>query len=229
MSTAVMLMCKQPNLLYRIEGHRVKCVPSGHVLHILDISDHIRICCAGSLCLLHNKLAARKVCSRISLLAEKHLQSLLYRTISTPLYYFLVSSSNQILSLLPMHCSLIIRPRARLVFKQERKEGDFRFAHMRLRSFLTEVTLYRAGAAERTQLDHKLQPVLANQLRLVMWRWLLGACMTGLEYAGALLNYSCLGLVVFTGGACSWRSSQHRMHASKAIIECAWSAKAAYV
>ncbi|KAL0050452.1 hypothetical protein WJX82_011470 [Trebouxia sp. C0006] len=95
--------------------------------------------------------------------------------------------------------SLIIRPIARLVFEQERKEGDFRFAHMRLRSFLTEITLYRAGAAERIHLDHALQPVLANQLRLVMWRWLLSACTTGLEYAGALLNYSCLGLVVFTG------------------------------
>lgn len=100
-----------------------------------------------------------------------------------------------------MHCSLIIRPIARLVFKQERKEGDFRFAHMRLRSFMTEITLYRAGAAESTHLDQALQPVLANQLRLVMWRWLLSACTTGLEYAGALLNYSCLGLVVFTGGA----------------------------
>ncbi|KAL0041425.1 hypothetical protein WJX79_002885 [Trebouxia sp. C0005] len=95
--------------------------------------------------------------------------------------------------------SLIIRPTARVVFKQECKEGNFRFAHMRLRSFLTEVTLYRAGEAEKTRLNHALQPVLANQLRLVMWRWLLSACTTGLEYAGALLNYSCLGLVVFTG------------------------------
>ena len=117
-----------------------------------------------------------------------------------------------------MHCSLIIRPIARLVFEQERKEGDFRFAHMRLRSFLTEITLYRAGAAERIHLDHALQPVLANQLRLVMWRWLLSACTTGLEYAGALLNYSCLGLVVFTGGAFTRHSLQHRKHTSHTIV-----------
>ena len=85
------------------------------------------------------------------------------------------------------------------MYAQERKEGNFRFAHMRLRSFLTEVTLYKAGITEQAYLDSKLQPVLSNQLRLVMCRWLLSACTIGLEYTGALLNYSCLGLIVFTG------------------------------
>ena len=96
-------------------------------------------------------------------------------------------------------CSAIIRPIARVVFKQECMEGDFRFAHMRLRTFLTELALYRAGAAEKAALDSALMPVLSNQLRLLMWRWLLTACTTGLEYTGALLNYTCIGLVVFTG------------------------------
>jgi len=47
-------------------------LPSGHVLHILDISDHNRLCCAGSLCLLPDKLAARKVCSLISIYLQGH-------------------------------------------------------------------------------------------------------------------------------------------------------------
>lgn len=96
-------------------------------------------------------------------------------------------------------CSAIIRPIARVVFKQECLEGNFRFAHMRLRTFLTELALYRAGAAEEAALDTALMPVLSNQLRLLMWRWLLTACTTGLEYTGALLNYSCIALIVFTG------------------------------
>ena len=73
---------------------------------------------------------------------------------------------------------------------------------MRLRSLLTETTLYRAGAAEQRNLEHKLEPVLSTQLSLIMWRFLLTACTIALEYAGALLNYSCLGLVVFTGESC---------------------------
>lgn len=80
-------------------------------------------------------------------------------------------------------------------------EGNFRFAHMRLRTFLTELALYRAGAAEEAALEAVLAPLLSNQLQLLMWRWLLTACTTGLEYTGALLNYTCIGLVVFTGAA----------------------------
>ena len=101
-----------------------------------------------------------------------------------------------------MCCSCIIRPVAKVVFTQERKEGDFRFADMSLRSLLTEITLYKAGTAEQNTLESSLEAVLSTQLRLVMWRWLLTACTIALEYAGALLNYSCLGLVVFTGRVC---------------------------
>lgn len=98
-----------------------------------------------------------------------------------------------------MFYSTIIKPVASLVFKQERAEGNFRFGHMRLRALLKEVALYKAAEAEKAHLELLLQPVLANQLRLVMWRWLLNACITGLDYAGALLTYTCLGLLVFTG------------------------------
>lgn len=98
-----------------------------------------------------------------------------------------------------LSCSAIVGPVARVVFKQERMEGNFRFAHMRLRTFLTELALYRAGAVEEAALEAALAPLLRNQLRLLMWRWLLTACTTGLEYTGALLNYTCIGLVVFTG------------------------------
>lgn len=97
--------------------------------------------------------------------------------------------------------STIIKPVARLVYKQEQAEGTFRFGHMRLRALLKEVALYKAAEAEKAHLQQLLQPVLANQLRLVMWRWLLNGCITGLDYAGALLTYTCLGLVVFSGGS----------------------------
>ena len=96
-------------------------------------------------------------------------------------------------------CSTIIKPVARLVYKQEGTEGNFRFGHMRLRAMMKEVALYKAAEAEKAHLEQLLQPVLANQFRLVMWRWLLNGCITGLDYAGALLTYTCLGLLVFTG------------------------------
>ena len=32
-----------------------------------------------------------------------------------------------------VHCRLVVAPLARLVFEQERREGDLRYAHLRLR------------------------------------------------------------------------------------------------
>ena len=115
------------------------------------------------------------------------------------MYVHVCRSASLVYMYADLSCSAIIRPIARVVFKQERMEGNFRFAHMRLRTFLTELALYRAGAAEKAALDAALMPLLSNQLMLLMWRWLLTVCTTGLEYTGALLNYTCIGLVVFTG------------------------------
>lgn len=93
---------------------------------------------------------------------------------------------------------------ARLVFKVERLEGNFRFAHMRLRGAAEEAALWRAARPELKGLDHSLGALLRGQRRLVMSRWGLGATTVGLEYSGALLNYCCVALIIFTGG---WQPS----------------------
>lgn len=55
-------------------------------------------------------------------------------------------------------------PVARLVFRQERLEGDLRFAHLRLREYASEVAQYGAAPAERRHLDGTLEAALANQV-----------------------------------------------------------------
>lgn len=52
---------------------------------------------------------------------------------------------------------------ARLVFAQERREGDLRYAHVRLRQYAAEVAQYRAAHAERRHLDATLAAALSNQ------------------------------------------------------------------
>ncbi|KAL4434207.1 hypothetical protein ABPG75_000648 [Micractinium tetrahymenae] len=96
---------------------------------------------------------------------------------------------------------LAVAPVSRLVFRQERREGDLRFAHLRLREYAAEVAQYRSAPAERRQLDALLAAVLANQRRLVLVRTVLAACTRAVDYAGAMLNYVVVGAAVFAGMA----------------------------
>ncbi|KAL4860115.1 ATP-binding cassette sub-family D member 4 [Chlorella vulgaris] len=78
---------------------------------------------------------------------------------------------------------LAVAPVARLVFRQERREGDLRFAHLRLREYASEVAQYRGTEAELRHLDSTLGTTRA------------------VDYAGALLNYAVVGAAVFSGMA----------------------------
>ncbi|KAK9816885.1 hypothetical protein WJX72_006703 [[Myrmecia] bisecta] len=98
---------------------------------------------------------------------------------------------------------LLMGPVARLVYRQEQREGDFRFAHAWLRQQAEEVALCQAGLAIQAYLDATLAAALANQARLVVWHWLLSLSTYGIEYSGALLNYICIAIPVFAG---AWAS-----------------------
>jgi hypothetical protein len=63
---------------------------------------------------------------------------------------------------------LALAPVARLVFCQERREGDLRYAHVRLRQYAAEVAQYGAQRVERRHLDASLAAALENQARGVL-------------------------------------------------------------
>ena len=88
---------------------------------------------------------------------------------------------------------------AALVYGQERLEGDLRASHLRLRAWSVEVALASRGTAEADALEHPLAAVLRNMRSLIDVGWLLSASTHGLGYAGALLNYSCIGLAMLHG------------------------------
>ena len=92
-----------------------------------------------------------------------------------------------------------MRPIVGLVRRQELLEGDLRFAHMRLRAQSEQVALWYGNEREQEHLQHKLEAAVGNQLRLVMWRWLLSATTIALDYAGAILNFACVALPIAAG------------------------------
>lgn len=93
---------------------------------------------------------------------------------------------------------LVAVPLARRLFRQEQKEGDLRFSHLRLREYSPEVAAYRGGAAEKVHLDASLLAALTKQLGLVNWRAGVAAATRTTDYAGALLNYGLVAGALFS-------------------------------
>ena len=85
------------------------------------------------------------------------------------------------------------------MYGQERLEGDLRAAHLRLRAWSVEIALASRGPAEADALERPLAAVLRNMRSLIDVAWLLSASTHALGYAGALLNYSCIGLAMLHG------------------------------
>ncbi|GAQ88416.1 ABC transporter D family member 4 [Klebsormidium nitens] len=93
----------------------------------------------------------------------------------------------------------LISPIAALVAKQEKLEGDFRVAHVRLRNNAEQVALYASSPVERTALNLDLNHVLTNQRSLVIRHTILELGSKAYDYSGSILNYAILALPIFVG------------------------------
>jgi len=104
----------------------------------------------------------------------------------------------------------LLRPVARLVAEQERREGLLRQAHARAHDRREEVALSSGQAPERRVLRHRLAEAAGNQRALAFRRWALAGVSKGLEYAGALVNYLLVAGAVFWAGAAAPRGPGDR-------------------
>lgn len=79
----------------------------------------------------------------------------------------LASAIKQCNPLLPPAAAarLVMAPVARAVWRQEAREGDLRFAHLRLREYAAEAAQYGAGKAEGRELGRALGAAVENQVR----------------------------------------------------------------
>ena len=62
-----------------------------------------------------------------------------------------------------------------------------------------QIAMWGGYAPEAGSLQLRLSEAVGNQMRLVMWRWLLSAVTFGLDYCGAILNFVCVALPIATG------------------------------
>ncbi|CAI7802572.1 unnamed protein product [Closterium sp. NIES-53] len=91
----------------------------------------------------------------------------------------------------------VMSPVAALVAEQERREAEFRMAHVRVKERSEDILFSRGEDAEACHLSAELAAVLANQEKLV-WRYLkLGITTKVFDYAGVAVNYLALAAPVF--------------------------------
>ncbi|XP_065833740.1 lysosomal cobalamin transporter ABCD4-like isoform X2 [Oscarella lobularis] len=92
---------------------------------------------------------------------------------------------------------LIMTPIVRLVFGQEKLEGNFRFQHVQFRNHAETVAFYRSGKTEQTRIGHIFKKLLGVQWRLVKWNLALNWAIGLFAYLGSILSYLIVALGVF--------------------------------
>jgi ATP-binding cassette, subfamily D (ALD), member 4 len=68
---------------------------------------------------------------------------------------------------------LILKPIVRLIFHQERLEGDFRFLHVRFRESTESVAMHRGESVELKCINQSFASLLKNQIRITHWESLM--------------------------------------------------------
>lgn len=103
---------------------------------------------------------------------------------------------------------LIMGPIMRLVFYQEKLEGDFRFAHVRVRNWAESIALYGGGEVEKQYTESTFKELLSNKMRILKRQWTLNsntrqllflnalATTNAFTYAGSILNYFVVAIPV---------------------------------
>ncbi|CAG0918778.1 unnamed protein product [Notodromas monacha] len=93
----------------------------------------------------------------------------------------------------------IMSPTVQLVFDQEKREGDFRFKHMQVRSNAESLAFLGSGLMEGWRVDKKLDILLKVLVKRTNWQYLLDCAVSLFDYAGSILSYVMLAIPIFAG------------------------------
>eukprot|EP01119_Soliformovum_irregulare_P001270 TRINITY_DN109_c0_g2_i1.p1 TRINITY_DN109_c0_g2~~TRINITY_DN109_c0_g2_i1.p1 ORF type:complete len:597 (-),score=178.71 TRINITY_DN109_c0_g2_i1:125-1915(-) len=91
----------------------------------------------------------------------------------------------------------IMSPIVRLVFQQEKLEGDFRFGHVRVRTSAESIALFDGGDREKAFSEMTFERLLKNKLSIIWRQWSLNTTSNTFTYFGSILNYFVVSLPIF--------------------------------
>ncbi|KAK3802731.1 hypothetical protein RRG08_001993 [Elysia crispata] len=94
---------------------------------------------------------------------------------------------------------LLMSPVVKHFYKQEQREGDFRYNHMQIRMNSESAAFYRSGAVEKEKANKKLHNLLATQGKLIRREYALNFCVNAADYLGSILSYVAIAVPIFAG------------------------------
>ncbi|CAB4000403.1 ATP-binding cassette sub-family D member 4 isoform X1, partial [Paramuricea clavata] len=94
---------------------------------------------------------------------------------------------------------ILMAPIIKLVFQQEKLEGNFRFKHMQLRVNAESTAFYHSGLLEEKKTNVKFENLLGVQLKLVIYQLLLQCSVNFFDYFGSIVSYMVVSIPLFIG------------------------------
>ena len=83
--------------------------------------------------------------------------------------------------------------------KQDRKEGDFRYKHMQIRSNAESLAFLTGARLEEAKSNRKLDDLLKTQHSLYSRQFFLNLAVNMFDYVGSIISYIALAVPIFTG------------------------------
>lgn len=94
---------------------------------------------------------------------------------------------------------LLMNPSAVAVFRQEQLEGNFRFSHLRLRTYAESIAMYGGGKREQEIAATSFEALLRNRIRLIGWETSVTTTTNVFAYFASAINYAIVSLPIFQG------------------------------
>ncbi|CAL1526890.1 unnamed protein product [Lymnaea stagnalis] len=94
---------------------------------------------------------------------------------------------------------ILMSPVVKYFYLQQKREGDFRFHHMQIRTNSESAAFYRAGEVEKLKANQKLRNLLKAQGRLIRWEYALNYFINTADYLGSILSYIAISFPIFSG------------------------------
>lgn len=94
---------------------------------------------------------------------------------------------------------LLMSPVVKHVYRQEQREGDFRYNHMQIRLNSESAAFYRSGSVEKEKANKKLTALLKTQGKLIRREYALNFCVNAADYLGSILSYIAIAVPIFAG------------------------------